>query len=200
MTSSVEESVQGSCKERFTAISPACSAPRPVSKSTSQISPRRGRFRSPDASRRSKKDPGGGDWSRRRHPRRPDLRRGTRRQALGRSVSDCRTGLISERCQHPQPQRDEVEPRLVPSQLAGREGDTGTHAPRRYPSTSAPHLLLSIRGLAARGASQTASRPGLFRQLCVDKSSKYPDIPPVCRLDLAKNPSASTRSTFATGC
>jgi len=39
-------------------------------------------------------------------------------------------------------------------------------------------------GLTARGESQTASRPDLFRHLCVAKPRHTRGIPPVRRLDL----------------
>nr|XP_061807106.1 spore coat polysaccharide biosynthesis protein SpsC-like [Nerophis lumbriciformis] len=53
--------------------------------------------------------------------------------------------------------------------------------------------------LAARGKSRAALRAALFRQLCVAKSRKIPDIPALSRLDLTKNHSLSLASDFCHG-
>ena len=53
--------------------------------------------------------------------------------------------------------------------------------------------------LAARGRSPSVLRAALFHQLCVAKSRNITDIPPILRLDLAKNDSLSLPADFYHG-
>jgi len=59
--------------------------------------------------------------------------------------------------------------------------------------------LREFSALVARGESQTASRPDLFRHLCVAQPRHTRGIPPVRRLDLTKNLSTSLAEHFLHG-
>ena len=61
------------------------------------------------------------------------------------------------------------------------------------------NIQIDEASLAARGKSRAELRAALFRQLCVGKPRNITDIPPVFRLDLAKNDSLSLTPDFYHG-